>query len=110
MKLSALLDETAAGAEPALLDREVIALTAASRLVQRGFLFAAVPGSKTDGTAFIADALAKGAVAVLTTPAAPGSGPLLRDPTPRRRLALMAARFHGAPPATVVAVTGTSGK
>jgi UDP-N-acetylmuramoyl-L-alanyl-D-glutamate--2,6-diaminopimelate ligase len=110
MKLSALLDDTAADAEPAVLDREVVGLTADSRQIQPGFVFAALPGSKVDGRAFISEALAKGAAAVLTTPDTQAPGPLLRDPNPRRRLALMAARFYGAQPATVVAVTGTSGK
>jgi UDP-N-acetylmuramoyl-L-alanyl-D-glutamate--2,6-diaminopimelate ligase len=32
------------------------------------------------------------------------------DPSPRRRLALVAARFYGTQPETVVAVTGTNGK
>jgi len=36
--------------------------------------------------------------------------PLIIDPHPRRRLALMAARFAGNQPKHVVAVTGTSGK
>ena len=39
-----------------------------------------------------------------------GAVPVLRAREPRRALALMAARFSGAQPETVVAVTGTSGK
>ncbi len=109
MKLGALIDEDLA-ADPALLEREVAGITADSRQVARGYVFAALPGTKSDGRAFIAEALAKGAAAILTTPDAPAKGPIIRDPNPRRRLALMAARFHGAQPATVVAVTGTSGK
>src|SRR5690606_14911554 len=56
----------------------------------------------------------KGAVAILAaeTAAIPDglAVPVLRAAEPRRTLALMAARFHGAQPGTAVAVTGTSGK
>lgn len=95
-------------------DIEVSGLTADSRAVASGFLFAALPGSRADGRAFIADALARGAVAVLapldTVLKDSGSVPLITDANPRRRLAHMAARFYGRQPATVAAITGTSGK
>jgi UDP-N-acetylmuramoyl-L-alanyl-D-glutamate--2,6-diaminopimelate ligase len=78
-------------------------------------VFAAIAGSKADGARFIADAVAKGAVAILTSKDAVVAGvgdiPVLRADEPRRVLALMAARFYGLQqPHTVVAVTGTSGK
>jgi UDP-N-acetylmuramoyl-L-alanyl-D-glutamate--2,6-diaminopimelate ligase len=90
-------------------------LTADSRAVAPGFLFAALPGAKADGRAFIAEAVARGAVAVLAPagtawPAAVNPVPLLTAADPRRALALLAAAFHGAAPATLVAVTGTNGK
>ena len=59
MRLSALVPN-ASGADP-----EIIGVTADSRAVKRGFLFAALPGAKLDGAAFVKDAIAKGAVAVL---------------------------------------------
>ena len=66
---------------------------------------------------FIADAVNRGAVAVLAPPStvyAPVAGgapvELLTDDNPRRRLSLLAARFFGRQPATTVAVTGTNGK
>lgn len=94
---------------------EVTGLTADSRRIRPGDLFAALPGTKADGRAFIAEAVAKGAVAVLapegtTWPPGVPPRPLIIDPDPRRRFALMCATFHGAQPATVVAVTGTNGK
>ncbi|MEM6492152.1 MAG: Mur ligase domain-containing protein, partial [Pseudomonadota bacterium] len=54
---------------------EITGLTADSRRVEPGFLFAALRGAKTDGAAFIADAAANGAVAILAPPgtAAPSS-------------------------------------
>ena len=92
----------------------ITGITADSRAVEPGFLFAAMPGVKVDGSAFIAGALAKGAAAVLahTDAAIPANCPVpvVRAAEPRRALALMAARFYGPGPETIVAVTGTSGK
>jgi UDP-N-acetylmuramoyl-L-alanyl-D-glutamate--2,6-diaminopimelate ligase len=92
----------------------ITGLTADSRKVRPGWLFAALRGSKADGSRFIADAVARGAGAVLAaegTQREVAAGlPLLVSAEPRRALALMAARFYGAQPDTVVAVTGTSGK
>jgi len=110
MKLAALLDDPRLASEPALLERDIAGITSDSRKVAPGFVFAALPGSKADGRSFIADALARGAAAVLADEKTPGPGPFVRDRNPRRRLALMAARFYQSQPATVVAVTGTSGK
>lgn len=113
MQLNALLGPEIA-APPGIPDIEVAGLTADSRAVKPGFVFAALAGTKTDGTRFIVDAERQGAVAaVIACDAAlpPGLAiPVLRSVEPRRALALMAARLHGAQPATTVAVTGTSGK
>ena len=90
-------------------------LTADSRQVAPGFLFAALPGSRADGSRFIAEAVARGAIAVLAPagtawPAGVPVLPLLTAADPRHALALLAAAFHGAQPDRVVAVTGTNGK
>ncbi|HEU5319648.1 MAG TPA: Mur ligase family protein, partial [Methylomirabilota bacterium] len=92
---------------------EIAGLTADSREVMPGWLFAALRGAKADGAEFVARAIAKGAAAILAQDGAlkaPPGVPLLTSRQPRRALALMAARFYGAQPATAVAVTGTSGK
>lgn len=93
-------------------DIVVEGLTADSRAVQPGYLFAALPGVKVDGSKFLADAKRQGAVAAIVpedTQDIEGM-PLLRSSNPRRMLALAAARFYGAQPDTIVAVTGTNGK
>ena len=101
--------------EAAGLDRiEISGISADSRTVKPGYLFTALAGSKSDGGRFLADAVAKGAAAVLVTRTADVPAdfpvPVLRSAEPRRALALMAARFYGKQPRTIVAVTGTSGK
>ena len=90
-------------------------LTADSRAVRPGFVFAALAGAKADGRAFIQDALDKGAVAVLaaegTALPAGSTALLVTDAQPRLAFARMAAAFHGGrQPETVIAVTGTNGK
>ncbi len=110
MLLSKLIDGHGLGETP---DVEIRGITADSREVGPGYLFAALAGTQTDGARFIADAVAAGAVAVLAAPevAPPPAGVFrLCDAHPRRRLALLAARFYGRQPATIAAVTGTNGK
>jgi UDP-N-acetylmuramoyl-L-alanyl-D-glutamate--2,6-diaminopimelate ligase len=90
----------------------IIGLTADSREVAPGFLFAALPGTKVDGTAYLAAAKDKGAIAAIVpegTADVPGLA-LVRTDNPRRLLALAAARFYDDQPDTIVAVTGTNGK
>jgi UDP-N-acetylmuramoyl-L-alanyl-D-glutamate--2,6-diaminopimelate ligase len=93
---------------------EVSGLTADSRRVQPGFLFAALAGSRANGAAFIADALSKGAKAILAETGSKITVPpgitLLRSGEPRRALAVLAARYFGPQPSRIVAVTGTNGK
>ncbi|WP_373505398.1 UDP-N-acetylmuramoyl-L-alanyl-D-glutamate--2,6-diaminopimelate ligase [Aestuariivirga sp.] len=89
----------------------VTGLTSDSRAVKPGFVFAALPGSSVDGSKFIPQAIATGAVAVLAGEGADVSGvPLLAVRNPRLVFARMAARFFGRQPDLIVAVTGTSGK
>jgi UDP-N-acetylmuramoyl-L-alanyl-D-glutamate--2,6-diaminopimelate ligase len=90
----------------------ITGLTADSRAVERGFLFAALAGATTDGARFIGDAVRRGATAVLVGPGVEADVPVvvIRAPDPRRVLALMAARFHPLQPEHLVAITGTSGK
>jgi UDP-N-acetylmuramoyl-L-alanyl-D-glutamate--2,6-diaminopimelate ligase len=93
--------------------REIVGVAADSRKVRPGFLFVAVPGTKADGLSFVPQALAAGAAAILAE-RAPGALPdgvaLAHATNVRRVLALIAARYYPRQPATIAAVTGTSGK
>lgn len=90
-------------------------ISADSREIQPGYLFAALSGGRTSGAQFIADAIARGAVAVLGSPdlagavTAPGVE-FIAAANPRQALARMAAEFYGVQPAVIAAVTGTNGK
>jgi UDP-N-acetylmuramoyl-L-alanyl-D-glutamate--2,6-diaminopimelate ligase len=82
-----------------------------SRKVKAGDVFFALAGSKTDGTRFIDQAVASGAVAVVGDHAPDNLRvPFATVSNSRRALALAAARFYPRQPATIAAVTGTSGK
>src|SRR5205823_10477954 len=103
---------------PPLADPEIVGLTADSRQAKPGFLFAALRGVARDGRAFAGEAVAQGAVAILTDdPAALALDPdasrriaVIADANPQRRLARFATRFYGRQPRTIAAVTGTNGK
>ncbi|SFP61944.1 UDP-N-acetylmuramoylalanyl-D-glutamate--2,6-diaminopimelate ligase [Bradyrhizobium sp. Ghvi] len=110
MKLRELLGNDAA-IEPAVAALDVTGVALDSRVVKPGDLFFALSGSKTDGARFIDAAVAAGAVAVVGDHAPDGCKvAFVAVANPRRALALAAARFFPAQPATIAAVTGTSGK
>ncbi|HEX2216225.1 MAG TPA: UDP-N-acetylmuramoyl-L-alanyl-D-glutamate--2,6-diaminopimelate ligase, partial [Xanthobacteraceae bacterium] len=99
--------------EPQVATLEATGVTADSRTVRAGNIFAALAGSRTDGARFVADAVAAGAAAVMAEQRPEnlsGKVAFIRVPNARRALALMAARFHPRQPETIAAVTGTSGK
>ncbi|MEL6373934.1 MAG: UDP-N-acetylmuramoyl-L-alanyl-D-glutamate--2,6-diaminopimelate ligase [Pseudomonadota bacterium] len=94
----------------------IAGITADSRAVQPGWLFAAIPGTQVDGRTFIASAIQSGASALLVPEgtALPANIDaeiaIITASNVRRALAQLAAAFHAEQPRTIVAVTGTSGK
>ncbi len=107
--LSRLLQQDAS--LPSGADVVVLGVTSDSRDVKPGYVFAALPGTKVDGSAYIDRALVGGAVAVICQRGSyQGAGLIIESDNPRRLLALMAARFYDCQPDTIVAVTGTNGK
>lgn len=100
-------------------EARITGLAVDSRQVKPGFLFAALPGSKTHGAEFIQYALRQEAAAVLTDPEgaeiardvlAASTAAVVVTEDPRQALAYAAALWFGRQPETMVAVTGTSGK
>ncbi len=99
----------------------ITGLTLRAQDVRPGDLFAALPGATTHGARFAADAVARGAVAVLsdgvgvaeiTAGAALPGIPVLVHPAPRAVLGELAAQVYGHPcdRLAVIGITGTSGK
>jgi len=85
-----------------------------SRRISPGDVFAALPGQQTDGRRFVADALQRGAAAVLTPPDAevPAGVPWITAENARAAAALLAAAAWGHPATRLEAAgfTGTNGK
>lgn len=108
MKLGELFD---VGVRPEARDVEITGLTADSRKVRPGFLFAALQGAAAHGRDFIPQALANGAAAVLSGDGVQDLGVAhVIAEEPRRTFALAASRFYPQRPAMLVGVTGTNGK
>src|SRR5258708_15569098 len=95
-------------------EAEIIGIAYDSRGVRRGDVFVAVEGLNSDGHAFAADAMARGAAAVAIDRdvALPPGTPLLRMASTRIGLAELAAEFYGRPSRrlNVAGITGTGGK
>ncbi len=98
---------------------QIKGLAVESGKVREGYLFAALAGTNTHGANYIPQALARGALAVLTdtegkriaqSKGVEGLDNLFVDPDPRSRLAKVSAKFFGNIPENLVAVTGTNGK
>ena len=82
-----------------------------NRRVAAGSVFGAFQGGSFDGEDYIADAVMRGALAVVARPEATVEGALhVASANPRRDFAQLAARFYAPFPAVTVAVTGTNGK
>jgi UDP-N-acetylmuramoyl-L-alanyl-D-glutamate--2,6-diaminopimelate ligase len=103
----------------AIPDVPVTGVTLRAQDVLPGDLFAALPGSSTHGARYAADAIQRGAVAVLTDAAGvaemagtAGTVPTLVHSRPRGVLGGLAATVYGNPSerVTVIGITGTSGK
>lgn len=102
------------GAFPDAGGRRVGGIAFDSRKVSAGDAFVALAGARADGARFIADAVQRGAVAIVSGGARPADLPddvaHAQVADPRHALALAAAIVHPRQPGTIVAVTGTSGK
>ncbi|MGE0660503.1 MAG: UDP-N-acetylmuramoyl-L-alanyl-D-glutamate--2,6-diaminopimelate ligase [Reyranellaceae bacterium] len=99
--------------QPPHADPEIVGLSADSRAVRPGYLFAALAGAKADGARFVAEAQGRGAVAALVGESAAVAADdlaLVRARDARQALARFAAGFYGVQPRVVAAVTGTNGK
>lgn len=93
----------------------ITGLTLNSATVQQGDLFIALPGEKVHGADFAADAILRGAVAVLTDESGAqkiAGVPVIVSVNPRRAAGVISAWFYSEPMRDLysVGVTGTNGK
>ncbi len=95
-------------------DRPVAGIAYDSRAVERDHVFVALRGLRADGAAFARQAVARGAIAIVSEQPAPSEvdAPWLLVTDARLALAVLAAAFYRHPSAQmqVVGVTGTNGK
>jgi|UniRef100_UPI00404B7147 UDP-N-acetylmuramoyl-L-alanyl-D-glutamate--2,6-diaminopimelate ligase len=97
------------------LDRPISGLVMDSRRVVPGTLFFALPGRRADGASFVDEAVARGAVAVVTNrlpSVTPAKVTFIQVADPRAALARIAQRYYKFPDREldVIGVTGTNGK
>ncbi len=95
-------------------DVEIKGIACDSKAIREGYLFIAVPGTKTDGHKFVSEAVDRGAVAVVIQ-----KDVVLADGIPkiyvsdsRGALAKIASEFYGRPSEKIkcIGITGTNGK
>jgi UDP-N-acetylmuramoyl-L-alanyl-D-glutamate--2,6-diaminopimelate ligase len=113
MQLKTLLSALAPTAVDGPTDREITSLAYDSRRVQPGALFVALKGEKADGAEFIAQAVEKGAEAVVSeTRELKSRATNVVVPNAREALADLASEFYENPSnhLKVIGVTGTNGK
>jgi UDP-N-acetylmuramoyl-L-alanyl-D-glutamate--2,6-diaminopimelate ligase len=113
MRLGELIEglATMRGGDP---DQEVLIVTPDSRKVRPGAVFVAIPGLKTDGHRHIAEAVERGAIAVVgqQLDVVPARVAAIEVSDSRLALARLASRFFGSPSneMLIVGITGTNGK
>ena len=116
MKLSDLLQKISPLETRGSLTIDINGVNMDSRLVEKGNLFVAVKGTQTDGHAFIAGAIEKGASAILVSEPIPAETPadvtFVRVADTEDAIGKVATTFYGDPTQRLklVGVTGTNGK
>lgn len=112
MKLNRLLEGVTLTECVVSRDVQITSVSYDTRTLKAGALFVALTGYKTDGHRHIAEALEKGAAAVLCQQVPEQDGPWLVCPDTRAALAVISANWfeHPAEELTLLAVTGTNGK
>jgi UDP-N-acetylmuramoyl-L-alanyl-D-glutamate--2,6-diaminopimelate ligase len=116
VRLAKLLRGVETRATAAHGDLEISEIAHDSRGVKPGTLFVAIRGEKTDGNKFVSDAVGRGAVAVISEQASPGTLPAefpwIQVANARKALAISAANYYARPAEVLklIGVTGTNGK
>lgn len=115
MKLKEILRGTEYKSAPSFSgDIEINGIACDSKAVNKGYLFVAVPGTKTDGHRFVNEALERGAAGVVIERDIPLDEGIARIyvKDSRAALAKIANEFYGRPAEKLrcIGITGTNGK
>lgn len=113
MRLGELLSKVSTVSVRGSMDVEVAGVCSDSRKVGAGCVFVALPGTQAHGSAFIPEAIARGAVAVVSkTQVETGAAAMVLVADTRRALSELACAYFERPsePLKVAAITGTNGK
>ena len=114
MRLSSLLEKHPHLSHASQADPVITMLSADSRQIEQGGLFAAISGSSTDGHDYIDDAIAAGAAALLVEKGdaipADTTVPVIISAQIKADFAKLCSQFWSARPDMVVGITGTNGK
>jgi UDP-N-acetylmuramoyl-L-alanyl-D-glutamate--2,6-diaminopimelate ligase len=114
IRLNDLLKGLGATVDADVSDVDVSGVAYRSNRVRPGDVFFCIPGFAHDGHDFAADAVARGAVAIVgqRRPEGIGDAPVMLVPDTRLALARAAAEYSGHPSRqmAVVGITGTNGK
>ncbi len=116
LDLATVFSKTGAIVPPNATNLIIRGIACDSRKVSPGYLFLALHGTKDDGNQFIADASARGAIAIASESPAPtdlsANVAWVRVSESRKSLAIASANFYGHPGEALqlIAVTGTNGK
>jgi UDP-N-acetylmuramoyl-L-alanyl-D-glutamate--2,6-diaminopimelate ligase len=114
--LSALIDGCRNLSTEGGMEAVISGISTDSRSVELGHLFAALPGSVTDGIAYVDDAIDRGARAILLhkkhTRIFPENVAVLRTDNPRIALAYISSKLFRSPSQhfKLAGITGTNGK
>lgn len=114
MKLKELIKDVPFQSIIGSLEITILGLAIHSKLVSPGFLFLAKKGTKEDGGKYVAEAISRGAVAIVTETYNPLWNDIVQliHPNPQAIEALLAAQFYGFPDEELwmIGMTGTKGK
>jgi UDP-N-acetylmuramoyl-L-alanyl-D-glutamate--2,6-diaminopimelate ligase len=112
MKLADLLKDVDVQSTYGNLDGAVSGVEHDSRRVGDGTVFVAIRGGLADGNDFVAEAIRKGAAAVVSEAAPRGVIPWVQVSSDRSSLATLAANYYDRPTTRMhlVGITGTNGK
>ncbi len=114
LPLATLCSEAGLTPPPLTARVDILGVTSDSRQVSQGYLFVAIQGFHIDGTRYIPEAIARGAVAVVAPSKTSVPSGIIHIPheDPRMALAYLCDAWYGHPAEglTLVGVTGTNGK